>query len=121
VTTTMPRSRRSFAGSKALFFAALTVLSAGALAQNYTVTFNPTLNDLDVKFDYQADEDILLVTVINDADRKVRCDFRYDAGPQLPYFTSTFVPPAGHALSVFRATRYWFAVVVNVTCVAVPA
>jgi hypothetical protein len=99
---------------------AVAMLSAVAMAQNYTVTINPTLNGLDVKFAYQADEDILIVTVTNDADRKVRCDFQYDAGPQLPHMTSVFVQPGKQAPSVFRATRYWFAVAVNVTCVAVP-
>jgi hypothetical protein len=99
---------------------AFSMLSAVAAAQNYAVTITPTLNGLDVKFAYQADEDILIVTVTNDADRKVRCDFQYDAGPQMPYVTSVFVQPGKQAPSVFRATRYWFAVAVNVTCVAVP-
>ena len=46
--------RRSIALCAAL---ALATLSAGAFCQNYTVTINPTLNGLDVKFAYQANED----------------------------------------------------------------
>ena len=118
----MKRSRPPHRGSIALCAAlGLALLSCHALAQNYTVTINPTLNGLDVKFGYQADEDILIVTMANNADKKVRCDFEYNAGPQLPHLTSTFVQPGGDAISVFRATRLWFAVVVDVTCVAVPA
>jgi hypothetical protein len=99
--------------------AALMVLSAGALAQNYTVTIDPTLNGLDVKFTYQADEDILVVTITSNADRKVRCDFEYNAPPQFPFRTSVFVQPGKQAISPFRATRLWFSVVVDVKCVPV--
>jgi hypothetical protein len=95
----------------------MAILSPDARAQNYTVTINPTLNGLDVRFGYQADEDILIVTMANNADRKVRCDFEYDAAPQFPHRTSTFVQPGGEAISVFRAARQWFIVVVDVTCV----
>jgi hypothetical protein len=99
---------------------ALGSLSAGALAQNYTVTINPTLNGLDVRFAYQADQDILVVTVTNNAETKVRCDFEYNAAPQFPFRTSVFVQPGRQAISPFRATRLWFSVVVDVTCVQVP-
>ncbi len=48
----------------------------------------------------------------------MRCDFEYNAAPQFPFRTSVFVQPGKQALSPFRATRLWFAVVVDVTCVA---
>ena len=77
----MNRSRLPHRGSIALCAAlAMAMLSAHALAQNYSVTINPTLNGLDVRFGYQADEDILIVTMANNADKKVRCDFEYNAG-----------------------------------------
>ena len=117
----MRRLRSLLRGSIALCAAlALGTLSAGAFAQNYTVTINPTLNGLDVKFAYQANEDILVVTITSNADTKVRCDFEYNAAPQFPYRTSVFVQPGKQAISPFRATRLWFSVVVDVTCVAVP-
>jgi len=117
----MSRSRSPLRASIALCAAlALGTLSAGASAQNYTVTINPTLNGLDIRFAYQADEDILVVTATSNADRKVRCDFEYNAAPQVPYRTSVFVQPGREAISVYRAARLWFAVVVDVTCVAVP-
>ena len=109
--------RRSIALCAAL---ALATLSAGAFCQNYTVTINPTLNGLDVKFAYQANEDLLVVTITSNADRKVRCDLEYDAAPQFPFRTSVFVQPGKQAISPFRATRLSYSVVVDVTCVAVP-
>jgi hypothetical protein len=97
----------------------LAILSPPAIAQIYSVTVNPTLNDLDIKIDPVANEGMLIVKLTNKTDKKVRCDFDYDAAPQLPHRTSTFVDPGKDATSVLRATRKWFSVVVNVTCVAV--
>jgi hypothetical protein len=117
----MQRSRSPLRGSIALCAAlALAALSAGAFAQNYTVTINPTLNGLDVKFAHQADEDMLVVTITNNADKKVRCDFEYNAAPQFPFRTSVFVQPGKQAISPFRATRRWFSVVVDVTGMDAP-
>ena len=117
----MKRSLSLLRGSIALCAAlALAMLSDHALAQNYTVTINPTLDGLDIKFAYQANEDLLVVTITSNADKKVRCDFEYNAAPQFPYRTSVFVQPGNQAISPFRATRLWYSVVVDVTCVAVP-
>ena len=117
----MKRSLSLLRGSIALCAAlALAMLSDHALAQNYTVTINPTLNGLDINFAYQADEDILVVTITSNADKNVRCDFEYDAAPRFPFRTSVFVQPGKQAISPFRATRLWYSVVVDVTCVPVP-
>jgi hypothetical protein len=47
----------------------------------------------------------------------VRCDFEYQADPQLPTRSTIFVKPHKRATSVLRATRQWQAVTVNVECV----
>jgi hypothetical protein len=115
----MKRSRLPFAGPIALCAAlAMAPLSPAAFAQNYTVTINPTLNGLDVKFSYQAEAGMLVVSMTNNADRKVRCDFQYNAPPQFPYNTSEFAQPGKTVTSIFRGSGAWFAVTVNVTCVA---
>jgi hypothetical protein len=108
--------RRSIGLGAALILA---VLSSGALAQNYSVTMNPTLNGLDIKLDPVAQQGMLIVNVTNKSDKKVRCDFEYSAPPQFPDRTSTFVQPGKTEPSVFRASGQPFAVTVNVTCVAV--
>ena len=116
----MKRSRSPLAAAIA-FCAALgvAIMSPDALAQNYTVTINPTLNGLDVKFAYQANQGMLIVTSTNNADKKVRCDFVFNAAPQFPYNTSVFVQPGKQATSVLSASTTWFSVNVDVTCVAV--
>ena len=117
----MQFSRSQLRGWIALCAAlALTMASPIAVAQNYSVKINPTLNGLDIALDPVANEGMLIVNVTNKTDKKVRCDFDYEAGPQFPYSTSTFVQPGKTAPSVFRASTTWFSVVVNVTCVAVP-
>jgi hypothetical protein len=98
---------------------AWTMFSSIAAAQNYSVKINSTLNGLDVRFDPVANPEMLIVIVSNRSDRKVRCDFVYEAGPQFPFRTAAFVDPGKDTQSVFRATTYWFSVDVNVTCIAV--
>ena len=116
----MKRSRLPLSAAIVLY-AALSVafLSPNAIAQNYTVTINPTLNGLDVKFAYQANAGMLIVTTTNNADKKVRCDFVFNAPPQLPDNKSVFVQPGKNATSVLQGNTMWFSVNVDVTCVAV--
>jgi hypothetical protein len=116
----MRRARSPHCGSIGLGAAlALAVLSSAAIAQNYSVTMNPTLNGLDIKLDPVAQQGMLIVNVTNNSDKKVRCDFEYNAPPQFPDRTSTFVEPGKTEPSVFRASGRMFEVTVNVTCVAV--
>jgi hypothetical protein len=98
---------------------AVSMLSSAAIAQNYTVTMNPTLNGLDIKFNPVANSDMLIVNVTNNSDQRVRCDFNFDAPPQLPRMTSMCLRAGQTAPSVLQADRVWFSVTVNVTCVAV--
>jgi len=98
---------------------ALATLSPLAVAQNYSVTINPTLNGLDIKFDPVANPEMLIVKVTNNSDKKARCDFLYEAQPQFPYRTAAFVDAGKETQSVFQASTHWFSVNVNVTCVAV--
>jgi hypothetical protein len=97
----------------------LAILSPQTIAQNYSVTVNPTLNGLNIKIDPVANEGMLIVNVTNNADKKVRCDFDYEAPPQFPHRTSTFVDAGKSGTSVLRASQRWFSVTVNVNCVAV--
>ena len=92
-------------------------LAPDALAVSYSVAVNPTLNGLDIKVEPIAQEGMLFVKLTNQTDSKVRCDLEYEAGPQLPYRTSEFVQPGKDATSVFKATRKWHAVAVDVKCV----
>ena len=71
----------------------LAMLAADAFAQNYSVNINPTLHDLDIKIEPVASAGILVVRLTNNTDRKVRCDLRYDASPQVPYRKTTYVDP----------------------------
>ena len=93
------------------------LLGPAALAQLYSVTVNPTLHDLAIKIEPQANDGVLVVNVSNETDLKVRCDFEYQADPQLPTRSTIFVKPHKRATSVLRATRQWQAVTVNVECV----
>jgi hypothetical protein len=74
---------------------------------------------LDIRIDPVANPEILFVKLTNKTDRKVRCDFDYEAAPQIPHRTSEFVGAGKEATSVFRLGRKVFTVTVNVTCVAV--
>jgi hypothetical protein len=95
---------------------ALTLLSATAMADLYSVTVNPTLNDLDIKIEPLPNDGVLAVKLTNNTDQKVRCNLEYLADPQLPTRTSIFVKPHKDATSMLRATRQWQAVTVNVEC-----
>jgi hypothetical protein len=97
---------------------ALAMLGTAAFAQTYSVHVNPTLHDLDVGIEPVATTGMLVVKVTNKTDRKVRCDFRYDAAPQPLYRTTTFVDAGKTEQSVFRARRQWNSVDVNVECQA---
>jgi hypothetical protein len=99
--------------------AALAMLAADAVAQNYSVKINPTLHDLDIKIEPVATTGMLVVKLTNKTDTKVRCDLRYDASPQVPYRKTTYVDPGKTEQSVFRAKQKWFSVDVNVECKSV--
>ena len=94
----------------------LAMLAADAFAQNYSVNINPTLHELDIKIEPVASAGILVVRLTNNTDRKVRCDLRYDASPQVPYRKTTYVDPGKTEQSVFRAKQKWFSVDVKVDC-----
>ena len=101
-------------------FVAAGVLSFGAHAQvSYTVTVNPTLNGLNVGLEPISAPDVLIMKIANKSDKKIRCDFAYDAAPQRMTRTSSFVDAGESGQNVFRATDHWFSVNVDVTCVAV--
>lgn len=96
------------------------VLSFGANAQvSYTVKVNPTLNGLNVNLEPISAPDVLIMKIANKSDKKIRCDFVYDAQPQRMKRTSAFVNAGDTGQNVFRATDRWFNVNVDVTCVAV--
>ena len=116
----MKRSRSPLAAAIA-FCAALgvAIMSPDALAQNYTVTINPTLNGLDVKFAYQANQGMLIVTTTNNADKKVRCDFVFNAPPQFPDNTIRICATRQEGNERAQGNTMWFSVNVDVTCVAV--
>jgi len=97
----------------------LTTISPVIVAQNYSVTMNPTLNGLDINLEPVANAEMLVVIVSNNSDKRVRCDFLYNAAPQMPFRTSEFVDPGKTVQSMFRRSTHWFSVVVNVTCVAI--
>jgi len=98
----------------------LGMLSFGANAQtSYTVAVNPTLNGLNVSLEPISAPDVLIMKIANKSDKKIRCDFAYDAAPQRMTRTSSFVDAGGTGQNVFRATDHWFNVNVDVTCVAV--
>jgi len=91
----------------------LPVVAAG---QTYQVEVRPVLNDLDVKVETVEMTGMLVVKLTNNTAGKIRCDLRYDASPQAPYRTSTYVGPGKTEQSTFRAKRNWFNVVVDVDC-----
>jgi hypothetical protein len=97
----------------------LAMLASDAYAQEYSVKINPTLHDLDIKIEPVATTGMLVVKLTNKTARKVRCDLRYDASPQVPYRKTTYVDPGKTEQSVFHAQRKWFSVDVNVECQSV--
>ena len=101
-------------------FLAAGLLSFGVNAQvSYTVKVNSTLNGLNVGLEPVTTPEILIMKIANKSDKKIRCDFTYDAAPQRMSRTSSFVSAGETSQSVFRATDHWFNVNVDVTCVAV--
>jgi hypothetical protein len=92
------------------------LLPCVAAGQTYTVEVRPILNDLDVKIETVAMTGALTLRLTNNTAGRVRCDLRYDAAPQTPRRTTTFVDPGRTAQSTFRARRKWFSVVVDVDC-----
>ena len=95
---------------------ALAMLALDAFAQTYSVDVHPTLNDLDVQIEPVASTGMLVLKLTNKTGQKVRCDMRYDASPQPPYRTTTYIEPGKTEQSVFRAKRKWMSVDVNVEC-----
>jgi len=85
----------------------------------YLVKINPTLNGLDIKIEPVAKTGVLVVKLTNKTQTKVRCDLYYEAGPQKPHRSYNFVDPGKTVQSVFRATRVWMSVDVDVKCKAV--
>lgn len=98
---------------------ALAMLASNAVAQEYKVNINPVLHNLNIKIEPVATTGMLVVKLTNKTDKKVRCDLRYDASPQVPYRKTTYVDPGKTEQSVFRAQRKWFSVDVNVECLPV--
>jgi hypothetical protein len=72
---------------------ALAMLALDAFAQTYSVDVHPTLNDLDVQIEPVASTGMLVLKLTNKTGQKVRCDLRYDASPQPPYRTTTYIEP----------------------------
>lgn len=104
-----------------LRLALLLVIAAAstALAQStYTVNLHPELNGLDVKIETVESAAMLVVKLTNNTANKVKCSLHYEASPQVPYRTTTYVAPGKTELSTFRAQRKWFTVDVNVRCEA---
>jgi hypothetical protein len=95
---------------------ALSMATADALAQTYSVNVNPTLNGLDIGIEPVAQSGVLVVKLTNKTGQKVRCDLRYDAAPQPLYRKTTYVDPGKTEQSVFRAKRKWLSVDVAVEC-----
>jgi hypothetical protein len=95
------------------------MLSFGVNAQvSYTVKVNPTLNGLNVALEPVSAPDVLIMKIANKSDKKIRCDFAYDAQPQRLKRTSTFVKAGETGQNVFKAADHWTKVNVDVTCVA---
>jgi hypothetical protein len=108
--TTVPLSNRVCA------LLAVALLAPAAAAQTYSVNIRSTLHDLDIKVEPVATTGLLVIKLANRTDQKVRCDLRYDAAPQTPYRTTTYVGPGKTEQSTFRARRKWFSVDVTVEC-----
>jgi hypothetical protein len=103
-------------GVPAAFLVLVFLTAPAALAQTYTVTINPTLNDLDVRIDHVARTDMLVVRLTNATEQRIRCRLNFDAAPQTPRRSSVNLRPGRTEQSVFRATRKWFSVNVDVVC-----
>lgn len=97
---------------------AVAMLALDATAQTYSVNIHPTLNDLDIQIEPVAMTAMLVIKLTNKTEKKVRCDLRYDAAPQLLYRTTTYVDPGKTEQSTFRAQSKWFDVDVTVECTA---
>ena len=115
MSVSCPRRRARVSLGTAL---ALGVLAHDAVAQNYSVKINPTLNGLDIKIEPVSNAGILVVDLTNNSGQKVRCDLVFEADPQLPFRTFVFVDPGKQESAVFRATQQWFEVDVDVKCEA---
>ena len=110
-------ARPGLGGLAAFMVLVLVFLTApAALAQTYTVTINPTLNDLDVRIDHVARTDMLVVRLTNATEQRIRCRLNFDAAPQTPRRSSVNLRAGRTEQSVFRATRKWFSVNVDVVC-----
>ncbi len=96
--------------------AALLLVSAGILAQTYSVHISKELNDLDVKVEPIAQSGILVINLTNNEKDRVRCDLVFDASPQFPHRTSVFVHAGRTVSSTLRETRMWHRVEVEVNC-----
>jgi TRAP-type mannitol/chloroaromatic compound transport system permease small subunit len=100
---------------------AMTLLASVAVAQTYSVKLTSSLHDLDIKIEPVETTGMLVIKLTNKTDGKVRCDLRYDAAPQTPYRTTTYVDPGKTEQSTFLAKRTWFSVDVTVECRPVKA
>ena len=118
--TVTPARARAHAVGSVLATAAALLLATVAFAQTYTVQVNATLNDLDIKVEHVAQSTMLIMTLTNNTDTRVRCNLRYDAAPQTPRRSTVFVNPDRTEQNVFRAQRRWFSVTVNVECSPAP-
>ncbi len=107
---------RALAGPACVFALMMTPTLASALS--YKVSINPTLNGLDVAFTTQETERLLIVNVTNKTDQKIRCDFTYDAPPQMLFRSTSWVKPDSSGLNNFNITRRLYNVKVDVECKA---
>lgn len=95
---------------------AVALLSSTALAQTYKVKVNANLNDLNVKIEPVSMPATLVVNLTNADQRKVSCEVKFDASPQVPARKTVFLDPGEKGSATLRATRKWFDVEVDVAC-----
>lgn len=109
-------SNRGMAGFRLTVLLVIAAISTAAAQSTYTVNLHPELNGLDVKIETVESASMLVVNLTNNSAGKVRCSLRYEASPQVPYRTTTYVAPGKTESSIFRAQRKWFTVDVTVRC-----
>jgi hypothetical protein len=113
----MRTSAQSLRGtSVSLAMLAMLIAMPCALAQNYTVNINPTLNDLDIQIEPVASAGVLVLKLTNRTAQKIRCNIRYDAAPQPLERKTIYLDPGKVEQSAFAARRTWHSVDVGIEC-----
>lgn len=110
------RANRGSGGGRPVLLLVLAAASTALAQSTYTVNLHPELNGLDVKIETVESAAMLVVNLTNNTADKIKCSLRYDASPQVPYRTTTYVAPGRTESSTFRAQRKWFTVDVTVRC-----